>query len=103
MRLRIVAALGLLIALAALGWATARRSNSVKLAGGGSLEILKVSVGTNHFYANEKGWKGLAVETLPAKALAKLGIKRKEVNRLHGSLAVWLCEFDERTARSDPW
>lgn len=88
--------MGLLIVLAVWGWTRAGRTQSVKLAGGGRIEILKVSAGTNHFFADERGWKAFAAETLPAKALAKLGIKRKEVNRPHGSLALWVREIDEQ-------
>src|SRR5262245_13150718 len=77
-------------------------SQSVKLVGGGELRILKVSAGTNHFYTEEKGLKGLAARMLPSEDLKRLGITRREMQRPHGSLALWLSEVDSSGRRVPP-
>jgi hypothetical protein len=87
-------------AVAALIWFIATETQSIKLVDGGRIEILKVSAGTNHFFSEERGWRGFVAQVAPSSALQRFGFKRNEVARPRGSLALWVREFDRDGRRA---
>ncbi|HEY6227598.1 MAG TPA: hypothetical protein VI282_10800 [Verrucomicrobiae bacterium] len=74
----------------------------VRMANGVELRVAKVSVGTRHYFSEEKGWRRFATDFVPDRYLTRAGLTRSEFVRSHGSLVVWLTMFDAQSRANVP-
>ena len=85
------ALLGVMVGLAAYVVITRQEQSRVLLASGSELQVLHVSIGTNHVYLAEPIWKRTLRRILPSSLESKLGTAPGEtLATRYSTLVVWL-------------